>query len=84
MDRIAQALVASVAFLELSDDDTVDPDSALTTLETVGAILQDASPSELLAISNAAAVECKLQKESGADEDTIEFYSNFLENFGLD
>ena len=83
MKNLAEALVAAVAFLELSDDNTVDPDDAIRALESIGAVLQNASTDEVVALGRAAAEEGARQSASGANDEVKEFYDSFLENFGL-
>ncbi len=41
---IARAIIELALFLELSDDDTVDPDAAVSALEGLAANLASASP----------------------------------------
>ena len=83
MDKIARALVNAAAFLELSDEDVVDPDSAVAAMEDIVAALAGASTEEIAALQRAASEERKARAKRGADEDTLDFFDNFLENFGL-
>ena len=83
MDKIARALVNAAAFLELSGDDVVDPDSAVAAMEDIVAGLVDASSDEIAALKRAAEAERDARAKRGADEDTLDFFDHFLENFGL-
>jgi hypothetical protein len=83
MDKLARALVNAAAFLELSGDDVVDPDSAVAAMEDIVAALAGASPEEVAALKSAASAEREARAKRGADEDTLDFFENFLENFGV-
>lgn len=50
MKSLAQALVEAVAFLELSEDEVIDPDSAVQAMESVSHSLQTASVQEKRAL----------------------------------
>jgi hypothetical protein len=50
MKTLAKALIQTAAFLELSDDDVVQPDDAVRTLQNIAHTLHSASPDELAAI----------------------------------
>ena len=81
MTALATALINMAAFIELSDDEVIDPDSAVSALEQLAYDLRDVSPAEVECL-NAA-----LQEEIGKlppDEDRREqFLSGFLENLGI-
>ncbi|WP_166831032.1 hypothetical protein [Thalassoroseus pseudoceratinae] len=80
MQQLAKALVEVAAFLDLSSDDVVDPDSAVGVLEQIAAELARATPLELNALREV--IDEKLQ--ASQDEDEREFYESFFESFGLD
>ena len=48
MDALARAVVHAFAFLELSDDETIDPDSAVEAMEMLTADLQECTEEENL------------------------------------
>lgn len=85
MKVLVEALVETVAFIEMVDDNIIDPDSACKVLEQLVSILEEASLEEKEAIltycaENAQALkDCKLV---GALEKR-EFYLNFGADFGL-
>ena len=53
MKTLAKALIRTAAFLELSGDDTINPDDAVRALEGIAHTLQSASPEELAAVRDA-------------------------------
>ncbi len=85
MKSLARALVESAAFIELSADDVIDPNSAVRALEYVVYALKDASADE----KRALVAYCREQAAAIAtmpmprDEERRQFYLNFEENFGL-
>jgi hypothetical protein len=84
MKHLAKALVDAVAFLELSSDDVIDPDSAVKAMEMIAATLQNASDEEVEALAQAAMAELNAQAAKDAPEEVIDFYENFLVDFGLE
>ena len=79
MNNLARAVVEAMAFLELSGDDTVDPDSAVAALEMIAAELQSSSPREKAALRDAAKrAAAKVKGEAKR------FYRDFMVSAGLD
>jgi hypothetical protein len=76
---LANAILDLAAFLELSDDETLDSRSALKALEWLSYSLQSAAPEEIAAIN--AAIQEQLLKEKNPAR--IEFLKSFPENLGL-
>jgi len=79
MKTLARAVLIASGFLELSDDSVVDPDSALTTLESIAAELQEATPDERDALKRAAE---QMAEESSGEAKT--FFKSFMKSAGLD
>ena len=80
MHQLAKALIEAAAFLDLSSDEVVDPDSAVSVLEQIAAELALATPLELEVLQEV--IDQKLQaSRNGAER---EFYESFFEAFGLD
>ena len=79
MKHLARAVVESFAFLELSDDDTVDPDDAVSAMEGLSAILSECSTAERKALATAAAAALKEEQSSEPREESLEFYSTFIQ-----
>ena len=77
--KITKSLIETLASIELADDDLIDPDFAVKLCEQVGAILQNLDDLELKEINRTISV---LIKET-TDEDRVEFYEDFIENFGI-
>jgi hypothetical protein len=84
MQTLAKALIDAAAFLELSGDDVIHPDAAVRALESIGATLQSASPSELSAVRAALSDLIAAERAGLARADRLQFYEQFFEGFGLD
>jgi len=84
MKHLAKAVVDAMAFLELSEDEVIDPDSAVKAMEMIAATLQDASDEEVEALRQAAMAELNAQSAVNAPEEVIDFYENFLVDLGLE
>jgi hypothetical protein len=66
MKSLCRAIIWSACFLELSEDDIVDPDSAVKALEDIASALQDATKEEKAALVLACVEEAdRLVKEAG-------------------
>ena len=83
MITLAKALIQAAAFIELSSDDTVNPDDAVRALEDIAATLQSASPDEVAAIRAALQELIAEERASFARADALRFYEHFLESVGL-
>ncbi len=79
MEKTARALLIAMSYLELWDDDVIDPDIALGALESISAELQNATQEEIEIITNVA----NKLADATANEDEKEFYEEFVENYGL-
>ena len=85
MKSLAEAIVESAAFLELSGDEVIDPDSAVQALESMSHSVRSASEQEKRALLD----YCRDQasKLDGArspqDEKRRDFYRGFGEALGL-
>ncbi len=80
MESTVRALLIAMSHFELWDDDVIDPDTAVSALESVSAELSTATPEEIEVISKVA---CELA-EASDNEDAKEFFEEFVESFGLD
>jgi hypothetical protein len=76
---LANAILDLAAFLELSDDETVDSRAALKALEWLAYSLQSATPEEIKAFY--AAVNEQLENEQNPAR--VAFLKSFTENIGL-
>lgn len=79
MEQTAKALLIAMSYLELWDDDVIDPDTAVAALESVSAELHNLTSKEKGTISKVA----KQLAEDTSDDGEKEFFMEFVENFGL-
>jgi hypothetical protein len=84
MQNLAKAVVDVLAFLELSGDDVIDPDSAVKAMESIAATLHDASEEERAALAEAAMSELNRQSAADATEEVLDFYEHLLADLGLE
>lgn len=83
IDPLLLALLHLSAFLDLSDDETIDPDAATQALEYVGLYVQRLSDDRLRSISADIAKLGAHGKTSGWSEEQLQFMRDFLFNCGL-
>jgi hypothetical protein len=83
VDPMLAALLHCMAFLELSGDDTVDPDAALEVTEYVAGYLQRLSGAEAGAVRKQLAAVSLYAREQGAPETFIAFVDGFLDACGV-
>jgi len=85
MKSLAQAVVESAAFLELSGDDVIDPDAAVQAQEAIVSALDEATDEEKKALLFYCR-ECAAQiltSASPTDLKKRDFYLGFGEAFGI-
>jgi hypothetical protein len=83
VDPVVAALLHLTAFLELSGDDTVDPDWAVEAMEHVGHYLGQLPPERVEAVREQVgrvAKHARKEKWGGA---AVEFFAEFPDNFGV-
>lgn len=83
MNTLSKIIVDIAAFLELSGDGIIDPDSAIKAMEMIGFILKGASPEEKEAVANAASAAASSARLSHASDDEIKFFEEFMVNFDI-
>src|SRR5262245_49796593 len=83
VDPVLAALLHCMAFLELSGDDTIDPDWALEAIEYVAGYLQRLSADETGAVRTQLAAISAYAREQGAPDTFLTFVDGFLEACGL-
>jgi hypothetical protein len=81
VNALATAVVHIFGFLEFSNDDDIDPDWAVKTMEWLSADLKDCSDSEKTALRTAITVELELVRDSIK---AMEFYEGLLTQLGLE
>ena len=79
MEHIARAFLSVAAFIELSGDDVVDPDSACNALEEIAVQLQRCTEDEIALLRKVLAEF----STSATNESEREFFKGFLGNFGI-
>ena len=84
VDPVLAALLHCMAFLELSGDDTVDPDSALEVMEYVAGYLQRLPVAETGAVRRQLAAVSLYAREQGAPDAFTAFVDGFLEACGVE
>lgn len=84
MKTLARALINAAAFLELSDDEAVNPDAALAALEEIAYNLSHCTPEEKNAVVEVLAEMRASERESGPRPEVLEFLDNFPASFGLE
>jgi hypothetical protein len=68
MKSLCQAIIWTACFLEFSEDNVIDPDSAIKALEDIEATLQAATREEKEAFASACNEEAdRLAKEAGPE-----------------
>lgn len=85
MKNLCRAIIWSACFLEMSEDDIVDPDSAVKALESMAATLQGATEEEKKAFATVCAEEAdRLQQEAVPGyAKTAEFVRALPDSLGL-
>jgi hypothetical protein len=83
MNNLCRAIIWSACFLELSDDDIVDPTSAIKALEDMASTLQQATEEEKQVFAAVCTEEAaRLENEPGYAR-TAEFVRGLPAAFGL-
>jgi hypothetical protein len=82
VDPLLSGLLHCMAFLELSDDETVDPDWAVEAMEHVAAYLQRLSVAEALQVTEQLHAVSRHLRQHGASRAATEFVDGFLQLCG--
>ena len=83
VDPVLAGLLHCMAFLELSGDESVDPDWAVEAMEHVAAYVQRLSPSETEAVRRQLAAVSEHARNNDAPGEFIEFVDGFLKACGV-
>jgi hypothetical protein len=70
-------------FLELSDDNTIDPDAAVKAEESIAAELQNSGQLERAALRTALRQLRTEAKANQAGPEVLEFLDDFMDSLGL-
>jgi hypothetical protein len=84
MKALARALITAVAFLELSDDDVIEPDAAVSVLEDIGQELGHCTPEEKAALKAVLGQMRASEQLNEARPEVLEFLESFLCTAGLE
>ena len=85
MKKLCEIIILNACFLELSEDDIVDPDSAVKALEDMAYSLQRATDDEKAAFLKACESEsARLEQENPEYSKTIEFIRRLPTSMGLE
>lgn len=86
MKALATAIINLAAFIELSSDETIDPDAAVAALEQLASDLQSAGTGEIEYLRAAIRQEIgnlPFESRDSNDHRRVEFLMNFIGNLGL-
>src|SRR5712691_5170859 len=83
MKALARAIINAAAFLELSDDEAVDPELAVQALEEIALHLSACTPEERKALVEVLAEMRANELETGPRPEVLAFLDGFLVSFGL-
>jgi hypothetical protein len=83
IDPILGALLHCAAFLELSDDEAVDPDAAVEAMENVSVYLTALPERRVDEFRIALAELVRHGRKDGFPEELLTFLVEFLENMGV-
>ena len=88
MKALARIVIQVAMFIEMSDDDVLDLDSAVRTLEGIAQELGSTGQEERTVLREAI-VELIDEEMAGLGaarprQEVVGFYKSFMENFGLD
>ena len=83
MKALARALVNAAAYLELTGEDGVDPESALQALEEIAYNLSYCTAEEKKVLAEVLADMRAAELQNGPRPEMLDFLDTFLTSFGL-
>ena len=83
MKTLARVVINFAAFIGLSGDDVIDPDSAVKALEEIGSYLADCSNEERAALQESLQEERLKRAAAGRSEEELAFFDDFMDSFDL-
>ncbi len=83
IDPLLAALLQAAAFLDLGEDDVVDPDAAVSVLEHVGLYASRLSPEQIDALQEQLERIVEYGESQGWPEEIVEFTLRFLYHCGV-
>jgi hypothetical protein len=83
VDPAVAALLHVTAFLELSGDESVDPDWAVEAMEHVAHYLQQLPADRVEALRDQVGRVAAYARQENWGPEAVEFFAEYLENFGI-
>ena len=83
MKALARAIINAAAYLELADEEQVDPDLALQALEEIAYNLSYCTDEEKRAVAEVLAEMRAAEVEQRTRPEMLAFLDSFLASFGL-
>src|SRR5262245_53136801 len=80
---LVEAIVNMAAFLEFSDEVTLDPDTAVNQMEDLAATLQKLTQEERHELLNYLSELADSSRKKGTDKEYVDFVLGFGEMFGV-
>ena len=80
---LIKAIVNWAAFLEFSDEESLNPDTAVNQMENLAATLEGLTQEERREFLDYLKELAVASQRSGADKEYVDFLSGFGESFGL-
>lgn len=83
MRNLANALLTSIGYFAIWDEDYLDPEMSIKALEGFASELAECTDEEIRIFTEVVAENAIKAKESNSSQEWIDFYENVLENLGL-
>lgn len=83
MKSLCRAIIWSACFFELSEDDVLDPDSAVKALEDIASALQEATEEEKAAFIQVCREESARLRSNPSYSKTAEFIASLPVSVGI-
>jgi len=84
MDHLAKAVISAFAFLELSEDDVVNPHDAVRVMGSMTADLRECNNAERKALEDAVRAQLVEEKRLGGSAEVTQFLEGFIDNLFAD
>jgi hypothetical protein len=84
MHNLARAILDTLALLELSSDDEVDRETAIKTMDSIAAALENATEEEREALATVAMDALNKKSAEDAPEEVLDFWEHILADLGLE
>ncbi|GEM_PF-1714095 len=84
MNNIAKSIIELAAYIDMSEEDVIESDSAVEILDALAVDLRRCSKDELDMLSSTIAEMITEAVKNNEPKEKIEFYRNFVKNIRLD